>query len=72
MTMSLAKLSNPEFVCNELLVGSPGSKRDEDLRRALDVRKLLEDMKATRASRRIGWLALIVAVGSVIVSTVLR
>ena len=78
MTMSLAKLSDFKFVYDEL-IGDPGGQLDHYSRRALEVRKLLEDMKATRASHRICRLALIlavgsfiVAVGSVIASTVLR
>ncbi len=69
MTMSLADLSNPDFVCSELLIGRPTSPTDDALRGALEFRKLLEDMKATRASRHVAVLALCVAVGSMLVLT---
>ncbi|MCH8253055.1 MAG: hypothetical protein IID36_11435 [Planctomycetes bacterium] len=68
MTMSIANLTDADFVCRKLFMGRAGSERDDEVHRALEIRKLLEDMKVTRASHRVACLAIIIAAFSLVVS----
>lgn len=71
MSMTIANLSDVDYAYENLLIGEPTSLHEANVRRALEVRRLLEDMKATHASRRVAVLAVCIATASVVISVFL-
>ena len=68
MTATIKQLSDPEYLSNNILIGEPTSAQDENVCRALEFRKLLEDLKATRASHWVSVIAVIIATVSIVIS----